>query len=161
MRVCMFVIARYVCMCTVWLPDPSDWKVPIGAAGGWAGTGVVDVGHQGVGWGADHGLQVNAGIWQWGDRQRPLPAQSGCQPWARETWYWIQTHKDTIETMSAKSALIAEWTISKEINYLLTNVLYDVLCLLLSTFKILLSWLTVIQNGELMCECIILAAWPQ
>ena len=42
---------------------------PAGVAAG------VDEGHQGVGRGADHRLQVHAGVRQRGDGQRPLLAQ--------------------------------------------------------------------------------------
>lgn len=73
------------------------------AAGGRAGARVVDVGHQRVGRGADHRLQVDAGVRQRGDGQRPLPAQSGSQPRAGEPRHWTQ--RDTVETMSDISAL--------------------------------------------------------
>ena len=43
-------------------PDPADGEVSVGAAGGRAGAGVVDVGHQGVGRRTDHGLEVDAGV---------------------------------------------------------------------------------------------------
>lgn len=58
--------------------------MPVGAAGGRAGARVVDVGHQGAGRGADHGLQVDAGVGQRGDGQRPLPAEARRQARAGE-----------------------------------------------------------------------------
>ena len=66
------------------LPDASHREVTVGAACGGAGARVVDVGDQGVGRGADHGLQVDAGVRQRGDGQSPLPAQPGGQPGAGE-----------------------------------------------------------------------------
>lgn len=56
----------------------------VGAAGRGAGARVVDVGHQGVGRGADHGLQVDAGVRQRRDGQSPLPAEPRRQSGAGE-----------------------------------------------------------------------------
>ena len=66
------------------VPDAPDGEVSIGAAGGGAAAGVVDVGHQGVGRGADHGLQVDAGVGEGRDGQRPLTTQPGGEPGAGE-----------------------------------------------------------------------------
>lgn len=66
------------------LPESSDRQVSVGAAGGRAGARVVDVGDQRVGRGADHRLQVDAGVRQRRDGQRPLPAQPGRQSGAGE-----------------------------------------------------------------------------
>lgn len=69
----------------VYVPDAADREVPIRAAGGRAGARVVDVGHQGVGRGPDHGLQVDAGVGERRDGQRSLPAQARRQARAGET----------------------------------------------------------------------------
>lgn len=71
-------------------PDPSHGQVSVGAAGGRAGAGVVDVGHQRVGRRADHRLQVDAGVRQRRDGQRPLPAEPGRQARAGEARHWTQ-----------------------------------------------------------------------
>lgn len=59
----------------------------VGAAGGGAGAGVVEDGDQGVGGGADHGLQVEAGVRERGDGQGTLPGPLG-DPRTGETRAW-------------------------------------------------------------------------
>lgn len=66
------------------VPESPNRQVSVRAAGGRAGSGVVDVRHQGVGRGPDHGLEVDAGVRQGRDGQRPLPAESGRQSGAGE-----------------------------------------------------------------------------
>ena len=56
----------------------------VGTAGGRAGARVVDVRHQRVGRSTDHRLEVDAGVGQRGDGQRPLPAEPGRQSGAGE-----------------------------------------------------------------------------
>ncbi len=67
------------------VPDGPDGEVAVRAAGSRAGAGVIDVGHQRVGRGADHGLQVDAGIRDWRDGQRSLPAHPRRQSGTGET----------------------------------------------------------------------------
>lgn len=67
------------------LPDGSSREVSVGAAGGWAGAGVVKHGDEGVGRVADHGLQVKAVLGERRDGQGPLPARTRRQPRTRET----------------------------------------------------------------------------
>lgn len=74
------------------LPEPSDRQVSIGAAGGRAGARVVDVRHQRVRRGADHRLEVDAGVGQRRDGQSPLPAQPGRQSGAGEPRH-CKTHR--------------------------------------------------------------------
>ena len=66
-------------------PESAGRQVPVGAAGSRAASRVVDVGHQRVGRGPDHALQVEAGVRERGDGQRPLAAQAGRHPGAGET----------------------------------------------------------------------------
>lgn len=54
------------------LPNGPGREVSIGATGGRAGAGVVEDGDQRVGGGADHGLQVEAGVREGGDGQGPF-----------------------------------------------------------------------------------------
>lgn len=72
--------------------DGPDGEVAVRAAGSRAGTGVIDVGHQRVGRGADHGLQVDAGIRDWRDGQRSLPANPRRQSGTGETGHVHWAH---------------------------------------------------------------------
>lgn len=71
----------------------------VGAAGGRAGAGVVDVGHQRVGRRADHRLQVDARVRQRRDGQRPLPAEPGRQARTGEPRHWTQSDICDISTI--------------------------------------------------------------
>ena len=84
------------------VPDAPDGEVPVRAAGVGAGAGVIDVGHQRVGRGTDHGLQVDAGVRHGRDRECPLPTQPGRQSGAGETGHWVgkETHKKTTRELS-------------------------------------------------------------
>lgn len=70
------------------VPDGPDGEVAVRAAGSRAGAGIIDVGHQRVGRGADHGLQVDAGIRDRRDGQRSLPAHPRRQSGTGETGHW-------------------------------------------------------------------------
>ena len=76
----------------VMLPEASDRQVSVRAAGRRAGARVVDVGDQRVGRSADHRLQVDAGVGQRRDGQRPLPAQPRRQSGAGEPRH-CRTHR--------------------------------------------------------------------
>lgn len=70
------------------VPDGPDGEMAVRAAGSRAGAGVIDVGHQRVGRGADHGLQVDAGIRDRRDGQRSFPAHPRRQSGTGETGHW-------------------------------------------------------------------------
>ncbi len=81
--------------CSGELPESSDRQVSVGAAGRRAGARVVDVGDQRVGRGADHRLEVDAGVRQRRDGQSPLPAQPGRQSGAGEPRHCGHTGEST------------------------------------------------------------------
>lgn len=67
------------------VPDGASGEVAVGAAGGGAGAGVVEHGDEGVGRGANHGLQVEAVLGEGGDGEGALPAGPRGQPRTGET----------------------------------------------------------------------------
>lgn len=63
----------------------------IGATSGRAGAGATkDAAYQGVGRGANHGLEVETVVRQWGTGQGPLSTGPGGEPGAGEPGTWVE-----------------------------------------------------------------------